>query len=215
MTTPLWCLAIVALLPYPLAFAGGYFKMRQFGAIDNKHPRQQAQQLEGVGARALAAQANAWEALGVFTAVVAVLCFANPEAARGATAANLSLGFVATRVLHPIFYLANVDVARSLVFVAGMGTGGTISGAGKYLKEKNPKVQIVGADPEGSILCEYFYTKQMGHARTYKTEGIGEDIIPGSTWFEYIDRVITHNDHEAYNWARRVSREEGILIGSS
>ena len=101
------------------------------------------------------------------------------------------------------------------VFVAGMGTGGTISGVGKYLKEKNPKVQIVGADPAGSILCEYFYTKQMGHARTYKTEGIGEDIIPGSTWFEYIDRVVTHNDHEAYNWARRVSREEGILLGSS
>jgi cystathionine beta-synthase len=101
------------------------------------------------------------------------------------------------------------------VFVCGMGTGGTISGAGRYLKEKNPKIQIVGADPAGSILCEYFYTGKMGHARTYKTEGIGEDIIPGTTHFQYIDRVITHNDHEAYNWARRVSREEGLLIGSS
>jgi cystathionine beta-synthase len=73
----------------------------------------------------------------------------------------------------------------------------------------------VGADPAGSILCEYFYTGKMGHARTYKTEGIGEDIIPGTTHFQYIDRVLTHNDHEAYNWARRVSREEGLLIGSS
>lgn len=123
MTTPLWCLVIVAALPYLLAFSGGYFKMRQFGAIDNKHPRQQAQQLEGVGARAMAAQANAWEALGFFTAVLAVLSFANPEAARGATAANLSLGFAATRVLHPICYLANVDVARSLVFLVGIGCG--------------------------------------------------------------------------------------------
>jgi len=123
VTTPLWCLLIVALLPYPLAFSGGYFKMRQFGAVDNKHPRQQAQLLEGIGARAVAAQSNAWEALGFFTAVLAVLSLANPEAARGATAANLSLGFLATRVLHPIFYLANIDVARSLVFLVGFGCG--------------------------------------------------------------------------------------------
>lgn len=123
MTTPLWCLVIVALLPFPLAFTGGYFKMRQFGSIDNKNPRQQTQKLEGAGARAAAAQANAWEALAFFTAVVAVLSVANPEAAHGAAAANLSLGFVATRVLHPIFYLANIDVARSLVFLAGLGCG--------------------------------------------------------------------------------------------
>ncbi len=123
MTTPLWCLLIVALLPYVLSFSGGYFRMRQFGTVDNKHPRQQAQQLEGVGARAMAAQANAWEALGFFTAVIAVLSFANPEAARGATAANLSIAFLATRVLHPIFYLANVDVARSLAFLVGLGCG--------------------------------------------------------------------------------------------
>ena len=121
MTTPLWCLVIVALLPYPLAFAGGYFKLRQFGSIDNKNPRQQTLRLEGIGARATAAQANAWEALGLFTAVVAVLSVANPEAARGATAANLSLGFLATRLLHPICYLANVDVVRSLVFLVGLG----------------------------------------------------------------------------------------------
>jgi uncharacterized MAPEG superfamily protein len=120
VTTPLWCLAIVALLPYPLAFLGSYFKTRQFGAIDNKHPRQQTLKLEGAGARVAAAQANAWEALALFTAVVGVLSFANPEAARGATAANLSLGFVATRVLHPICYLANIDVARSLVFLVGI-----------------------------------------------------------------------------------------------
>jgi uncharacterized MAPEG superfamily protein len=120
VTTPLWCLLIVALLPYPLAFLGGYFKTRQFGAIDNKHPRQQTAKLEGAGARAAAAQANAWEALALFTAVIAVLSFANPEAARGATAANLSLGFVATRVLHPICYLANIDVVRSIVFLAGI-----------------------------------------------------------------------------------------------
>ena len=123
MTTPLWCLVIVALLPYVLSTAGGYFKMRQFGTIDNKHPRIQAAKLEGVGARALAAQQNAWEALGFFTAVLAVLHFANPEAARASTAANLSLVFLATRVLHPILYLANLDIARSSVFLVGLGCG--------------------------------------------------------------------------------------------
>jgi cystathionine beta-synthase len=101
------------------------------------------------------------------------------------------------------------------VFVGGIGTGGTISGVGKFLKEKNPAVRIVAADPAGSILCEYFCTKKIGHARTYKTEGVGEDIIPGTVDFSGIDRIITTSDHEAYNWARRVSREEGILIGSS
>lgn len=120
MTTPLWCLAIVAFLPYPLAFLGGYFKTRQFGRADNKHPRQQAALLEGAGARAVAAQSNAWEALGTFTAVQVVLHLANPEAARGSTAANLSLVFLATRLAHPVLYLANIDLARSAVFLVGI-----------------------------------------------------------------------------------------------
>lgn len=123
MTTPLWCLLIVALLPYVLSTAGGYFKMRQFGTLDNKHPRIQAAKLEGVGARAAGAQANAWEALGFFTAVIAVLHFANPEAAKGSTAANLSLVFLATRVAHPILYLANLDILRSVVFLIGLVCG--------------------------------------------------------------------------------------------
>ena len=120
MSTPLWCLVIVALLPYVLSFSGGYFRLRQLGSVDNKHPRQQVAELEGVGARAYAAQANAWEALAFFTAAVVVLHLANPEAARGSTAANLSLGFLATRVLHPIFYLANQDVLRSIAFLVGL-----------------------------------------------------------------------------------------------
>jgi uncharacterized MAPEG superfamily protein len=121
MTTPLWCLVLVAFLPYLLAFTGSYFKMQQFGKLDNKNPRQQAAQLEGIGARAAAAQANAWEALAVFTVAVVVLHLANPEAARSATAANLSLVFLAMRVAHPLFYLANIDLARSLAFMVDMG----------------------------------------------------------------------------------------------
>jgi len=99
--------------------------------------------------------------------------------------------------------------------VMSMGTGGTISGAGRYLKEMNPKVRIVGADPEGSILCQYFYTKTMGTAHTYKVEGIGEDFIPGAYNFDVIDDVLTINDKESLLTARRLAREEGILAGGS
>jgi len=120
MTTPLWCLVFVAFLPYLLAFTSSYFKMQQFGKIDNKNPRQQTARLEGIGARVAAAQANAWEALAVFTVAVGVLHLANPEAARSGTAANLALAFLGMRVAHAIFYLANIDLARSLVFLIQM-----------------------------------------------------------------------------------------------
>ena len=118
MTTPFWCLLVAALLPFVLAGLGGYFRFRQFGSVDNKTPRKQSAALEGVGARAVAAQQNAWEALAVFTAAVAVAHMAGADAGASATA---SLVFVAARILHPIFYVANLDALRSLSFVVGFG----------------------------------------------------------------------------------------------
>jgi len=100
-------------------------------------------------------------------------------------------------------------------FVCGMGTGGTISGVGKYLKEKNPKVRIIGVDPLGSVLKDYFYKKDIIKAHTYKIEGIGEDFIPEATWFQFIDDIVKVGDKEAYLMTRRIAREEGILAGSS
>jgi cystathionine beta-synthase len=101
------------------------------------------------------------------------------------------------------------------VFVCGMGTGGTITGVARYLKQMNPKIQIVGVDPVGSILYDYFYTGNMGEAQTYKTEGIGEDFIPSNYDFAVIDDMVRVGDKETMLMTRRIVREEGIFGGNS
>lgn len=118
MTTPFWCLFIVALLPIALSWVGGYHRNKQFGQVDNKQPRLQAARLEGAGARAYAAQQNAWEALLLFTGAVLVAHLAGATGSQAAIAAVL---FVVARVLHAVFYLANLDILRSLVWLVGLG----------------------------------------------------------------------------------------------
>ena len=101
------------------------------------------------------------------------------------------------------------------VFVCGMGTGGTITGAARYLKQMNPHVQIVGVDPVGSILYDYFYSGQMTEAEAYKTEGIGEDFVPSNYDFSVIDDMVRVSDKEAMLMTRRLVREEAIFAGNS
>ena len=100
-------------------------------------------------------------------------------------------------------------------FVAGAGTGGTVSGAGKFLKEKNPKIRVIAGDPVGSLYTGYSRTKQMGEGAPYKVEGIGGDKIPTTILFEHIDEFRQVPDREAMAMARRLAREEGMLVGGS
>lgn len=93
-------------------------------------------------------------------------------------------------------------------FVAGAGTGGTISGVGKYLKEQNPAIRVIAADPEGSVFSG-------GAGRPYLTEGVGEDFWPKNYDPSLVDEVIAVSDADAFSMAREVTRREGILIGGS
>jgi len=100
-------------------------------------------------------------------------------------------------------------------FVAGAGTGGTVSGVGRYLKERNPNVRVVVADPDGSIFREYHRTGTVTQGQPYKVEGVGNDKIPETLHFDYIDDIVTVSDRDAFQMARRITREEGLFVGGS
>ncbi len=102
-------------------------------------------------------------------------------------------------------------------FVVGVGTGGTISGVGKYLKEKNPDIKIWGIDSYGSVFKKYHETGEFDENEIYPyvTEGIGEDILPKNVDFSVIDRFEKVTDKDAANYTRKLAREEGIFVGNS
>src|SRR5271166_4950143 len=100
-------------------------------------------------------------------------------------------------------------------FVCGMGTGGTISGVGKYLKEKNATVKIIGVDPVGSLYYDFHKTGKIAKARTYVVEGIGEDFFPTTMHMNILDDVIQVNDEECFVVARRLVKMEGLFTGGS
>jgi len=107
------------------------------------------------------------------------------------------------------------SAGRVTHFVASAGTGGTITGVGRYLKEKNPAVRVVGIDPEGSITAPFFNTGEVGEGAPYKVEGIGNDKIPGTLDLDVVDDYQVLPDQAAFAMARRMTREEGLFAGGS
>jgi cystathionine beta-synthase len=103
-------------------------------------------------------------------------------------------------------------------YVVGVGTGGTISGTAKYLKEQNPAVQVIGVDTVGSVYKYYFEHRQLPPAdqiHQYLIDGIGEDFLPSCVWWDYIDGIVTVDDHAAYTATMDLARQESIFVGSS
>jgi cystathionine beta-synthase len=100
-------------------------------------------------------------------------------------------------------------------FVSAAGTGGTITGVGRFLKERNPRVRIIGGDPVGSILKHYAETGEKGETAPYKIEGIGQDKVPGTLDIGVVDEWRSVEDRPAFHLARRLTREEGLFVGGS
>ncbi|MCM3876357.1 MAG: pyridoxal-phosphate dependent enzyme [Thermoanaerobaculia bacterium] len=140
-------------------------------------------------------------------------------------ASEIRGGFLANQYFNPhnpgIHYLTTGpeiwrDTAgRVTCYVASLGTGGSTSGAGRYLKEQNPRVRVVGVEPVGSVLGEYQRTGKLAESHPYLVEGIGQETIPGNVWFDVIDEILTVTDRESFHVMRRLSREEGIFVGGS
>ena len=100
-------------------------------------------------------------------------------------------------------------------FVAGIGTGGTISGTGRFLKEKNPAIKVIGADPYGSVFKTYKETGKLVEATPYLVEGIGQEVIPPNVHIKYVDEVINITDRESFEMSRLLGRKEGLFCGGS
>ena len=107
------------------------------------------------------------------------------------------------------------DGGKFDAIVVGMGTCGTITGIGKFFKEKNPKIKIVGVDPKGSILKDLFETGKHGPSASYKIEGIGEDMVPANLDFSVIDEIVRIEDKESLLMTRSLLAKEGIFAGTS
>src|SRR2546427_1530300 len=100
-------------------------------------------------------------------------------------------------------------------FVSGIGTGGTISGTGRFLKEKNPNIRVIGADPYGSIYKTYKDTGKIPETTPYLVEGIGQEVLPANAHMQYVDEVLNVSDYDSFETPRQLGRVEGIFSAGS
>ncbi len=100
-------------------------------------------------------------------------------------------------------------------FVAGLGTGGTISGTSRFLKEQNPDIKVIGADPYGSVFKTYKETGHTHEVTPYLVEGIGQEIVPENVHMRYVDEIVNVTDRESFELSRQLGRKEGIFCGGS
>jgi cystathionine beta-synthase len=101
------------------------------------------------------------------------------------------------------------------MLIAGMGTGGTVGGVGRYLKEQDPRVKVVAVDVEGSVFTEYFRTGKTGPASPYLLEGLGDEFLIGCADFSVVDDIVQVSDRDAFHAARELAHREGLLVGGS
>ncbi len=100
-------------------------------------------------------------------------------------------------------------------FIGGIGTGGTITGAGKFLKEKNPDIKVIGVDPYGSVFYDYFKEKKLIKPYDYKIEGIGDEFLIGTAQLDVLDDMVKVKDSVSVEWAKKIAAEEGLIAGGS
>jgi cystathionine beta-synthase len=100
-------------------------------------------------------------------------------------------------------------------FIAGVGTGGTVGGVAKFLKEKDPDIKVIAIDPEGSIFYDYFKTGKITQSSPYLIEGLGDEFLIHCADFTHVDDMYRVSDRDSFHYARKLMKEEGILGGGS
>src|SRR5438132_4438958 len=175
--------------------------------MPDKMSREKIQLLKAYGAEVVVTHTNVPpDSPESYNGVADRLAREIPGAWRPNQFANLSNPEIHYRTTGPEIW--EQTEGRLTAFVAGVGTGGTLSGVARYLKERNPEVKIIGADPEGSILSG-------GTPKSWKVEGIGEDFVPKTFNSQLVDDWIRVGDAESFHVARALARREGILAGGS
>jgi cystathionine beta-synthase len=190
-----------------LAMAAAVKGYRCIFVLPDKMSREKIALLKGYGAEVVITPTNvAPDAPESYNGVADRLAREIPGAWRPNQFTNLANPEIHYRATGPEIW--EQTEGRITAFVAGVGTGGTLSGVARYLKERNPDVKIVGADPEGSVLSG-------GSPRPWKVEGIGEDFVPKTFNSQLVDEWVRVSDAEAFHTARMLARREGILAGGS